>query len=239
VGEAKEASRYRSQAPGTSVPPAEFAPGVVRPLAVCGAIAPLLFTSILVVAGALRPAYSHISQFISELGYGPNAIAQNLNFVLTGMLVAAFSYGLHKGLPPGSRKGPTFVTAFGIGLIGAGAFPGDPANPFGLSMHFLFATVLEISGVLAPLFVYTRLKKNPGARRASKFSLLMALVALLLLITFYGGDFGSTVLEPWRGVVQRAFFTIPFLWIEGTAIEPIWVYYREGKHAFILRQQFY
>ena len=98
---------------------------------------------------------------MSDLGYGPNAILQNLNFILTGMLVAAFSYGLHRS-PPGSRKGPAFVTAFGIGLIGAGVFPGDPANPFVQNPHFLFAMVLEISGVLAPLFVYARLKKNLG-----------------------------------------------------------------------------
>ncbi len=139
-------------------------PAQVAPFAVCGAIAPPLFASIIFVAGSLRPEYSHVSQFISELSYGRNAIVQNLNFVLTGMLIAAFSYGLHKGLPAGSRKGPAFVTAFGIGLIGAGVFPGDPANPSVQSLHFLFATVLEISGVLAPLFVYARLKKNPGAR---------------------------------------------------------------------------
>ena len=30
------------------------------------------------------------------------------------------------------------------------------------SLHFLFAMVLEISGVLAPLLVYARLKKNLG-----------------------------------------------------------------------------
>ena len=97
----KSASRYRSQAPGTSLPPGRLAPGIVGPLAVCGAIAPLLFASIIVVAGS-RPGYSRISQFISELGYGPNAIVQNLNFLLTGMLVAAFSYGLqgtYSGLP--------------------------------------------------------------------------------------------------------------------------------------------
>ena len=134
----KSATRYRSEATGASGPLDELAPGIVRPLAVCGALAPLLFASIVLVAGSLRPAYSHISQFISELGYGPNAIVQNLNFVLTGMLVAAFSYGLHKGLPAGSRKGPAFLTAFGIGLIGAGVFPGDPANPSVQSLHFLF-----------------------------------------------------------------------------------------------------
>ncbi|TLY17875.1 MAG: DUF998 domain-containing protein [Thaumarchaeota archaeon] len=95
---------------------------------------------------------------------------QTLNFILTGMLVAAFSYGLHKGLPPGSRKGPAFVTAFGIGLIGAGVFPGDPANPFVQSMHFVFATVLEISGVLAPLFVYAISKKKIREREDSPSS---------------------------------------------------------------------
>ena len=110
----KSTTLYRSQAPEVSAPPGELAPGPVRPLSICGAIAPLLFASVIVVAGSLRPAYSHISQFMSDLGYGPNAILQNLNFILTGMLVAAFSYGLHKGHPPGSRKGPAFVTAFGL-----------------------------------------------------------------------------------------------------------------------------
>ena len=67
----KSTTLYRSQAPEVSAPPGELAPGPVRPLSICGAIAPLLFASIIVVAGSLRPAYSHISQFISELGYGP------------------------------------------------------------------------------------------------------------------------------------------------------------------------
>src|SRR3989454_2943542 len=209
---------YRSQAPEVSAPPGELAPGPVRPLSICGAIAPLLFASIIVVAGS-RPAYSHISQFISELGYGPNVILQNLNFVLTGMLVAAFSYGLDKRLPPGSRKGPASVTAFGIGLIGAGIFPGDPANPFVQSMHFLFATVLEISGVFAPLFVYARLKKNPGSEKT------------LQIFALYGTSSSTTAAHVLRrglqldssgaveGVVQRIFLTIPFLWIEAMALD--------------------
>ncbi len=87
--EQKSATRYRSEATGVSGPLGEFAPGLARPLAVCGIIAPPLFASIIVVAGTLRQAYSHISQFISELGYGPNAILQNLNFVLTGMLASS------------------------------------------------------------------------------------------------------------------------------------------------------
>src|SRR2546425_5250126 len=71
-----------------------------------------------------------------------------------------------------------------------------------------------------------------GARRLSRFSLFMALVGLLLLFTFYGGVFGSTVLQPWRGVVQRAFFTIPFLWIEVTALGQVWPNRREGKDTY-------
>ena len=180
---------------------------------------PLLFVSIIVVAGSRKPGYSHISQFISELGYGPNAFLQNLYFVLTGMLVAAFSYGLHKGLPQGSRKGPAFVTAFGIGLVGAGVFPGDPANPFVQSMDFLFATVLEISGVLAPLFVYTRLKKNPGSEKT------------LQIFALYGTSSSTTAAHVLRrglqldssgaveGGCQRTFLTIPFLWIEAMALD--------------------
>ena len=99
----------------------------VRSLAVCGIIAPLLFATLVITAAFLRTGYSHVSQFISELGYGSNAIVQNADFVLTGLLIILFSYGVHKGV--GGGRGSRIGPAFGAGRIGLGVFPGDPALP--------------------------------------------------------------------------------------------------------------
>jgi hypothetical membrane protein len=40
----------------------------VRYLALGGVVGPVLFASVVILCAALRPKYSHVSQFISELG---------------------------------------------------------------------------------------------------------------------------------------------------------------------------
>ncbi len=81
--------------------------GTVKPdstarlLAICGVIGPILFTTLALLAAFLRPGYSHVTQTISELGFGPNAIVQNINFVVFGLLTIAFAFGLHRGLDKG------------------------------------------------------------------------------------------------------------------------------------------
>lgn len=193
----------------------------VRSLAVCGIIAPLLFATLVITAASLRTGYSHVSQFISELGYGSNAVVQNADFVLTGLLIILFSYGLHKGVSGGvgSRIGPAFVAAFGIGLIGAGVFPGDPASPTIQMSHFLFASVAEIVGAVVPLAMCRRLAKDSSWRGYATLSLLTGIVGLVLLIVFYVGVFGSGILDPWKGAVQRLFWAVPSLWIEFAAVK--------------------
>jgi hypothetical membrane protein len=189
--------------------------------AICGVIAPLLFAILVITAASLRTGYSHVSQFISELGYGSNAVVQNADFVLTGLLVILFSYGLHKGVGGGlgSRVGPAFVAAFGVGLIGAGVFPGDPASPTIQMSHVLFASVAEIAGAAVPLVMCRRLAKDPSWRGYATLSLLTGIVGLVLLIVFYVGVFGSGILDPWKGAVQRLFWAVPFLWIEFAAVK--------------------
>jgi len=89
----------------------------LRVLAVCGIIGPVLFTGLVVIISYLRPGYSHMSQAISELGEvgAPNAIVQDTNFILVGLLIIAFSFGLHRGISEGrgSKVGPALVIIFG------------------------------------------------------------------------------------------------------------------------------
>ncbi len=189
--------------------------------ALCGVIAPIVFTIMLIAAALLRPGYNHVAQFISELGFGPNAIVQNANFILTGLLISAFAYGMRKGLSEETlpRKVPALVAAFGLGLIGAGIFSGDPASPSILAAHSLFATLALVAGVIAPLVSARRLRTDPVWRRYSTPSTVLGIIALVLLVVLYGGVFGTGTLAAWKGAIQRPLVATEFLWIEIMAIK--------------------
>ena len=101
---------------------------VLRLLALCGIVAPISFTTVVVVLGSIQPGYSHLSQTISSLGDigAPNAAIQNINFVVTGMLTLAFALGLQRGIGDGkgSKVGPALVALWGMGLIASGFVQG-------------------------------------------------------------------------------------------------------------------
>ena len=67
--------------------------------AFCGIIAPILFWVMVIVESLLRPGYSQFYNFVSDLGVGPLAIIQNINFVVFGLLSFGLALGLRGGLP--------------------------------------------------------------------------------------------------------------------------------------------
>jgi len=95
-----------------------------RLFALCGIVAPILFTLVVAVASLLRPGYSQTHNFISDLGLGSYAFIQNANFVIFGLLSIGFALGLRAGLPAPQgwalKAGVGFVTIFGISIIFAG-----------------------------------------------------------------------------------------------------------------------
>ena len=52
-------------------------------LAICGIISPVVFAILILLAGSLRPEYSHLINFVSELGAvdAPNAIIQRIKII--------------------------------------------------------------------------------------------------------------------------------------------------------------
>ena len=57
-------------------------------------VAPILFALAVIVLGFVREDYSHISDAISDLGEigSPNMAGQNVNFILTGLLIRNSPY---------------------------------------------------------------------------------------------------------------------------------------------------
>lgn len=197
----------------------------LRFLALCGVIAPILFTILVLVGGFFYPGYSHATHAISELG-GVTArypLIQNINFFLVGILIMAFSVGLHRciGGGRGSKLGPILFGTFG--LITTVAQPFLPLDPGG-EFVTLTGTLHNVTGLgsflfaVAGIFVTSRrLKQDPSWQSYRNFSVISSIVALISLVAWIviakGAGIGAV-----NGVLQRIFVGIVFLWIEVIAI---------------------
>lgn len=190
-----------------------------RALAASGLIAPVVFTILTIVAGALTPGYSHAALFISNLGEVGAATAplQNLAFILTGLLVIAFAVGFHRGMPGESRSGPAFVVVAGIGLAGTGIFQCDPGCSGALfqgslrdSLHFVMFQTAVAGGILGALFTARRLSGYPRWRKIRSFSLLIGYLTLAIFIAWSITPLGVYLGD---GTVERLIAGLPFLWV--------------------------
>ncbi|TMR20558.1 DUF998 domain-containing protein [Nonomuraea turkmeniaca] len=94
-----------------------------------GIAAGVLVPALLWADGATRPGYSLWHHGASQLGTGERGWLQTINFVLGGLLLAAFAAGV-RGTLRGGRGGtwgPLLLAATAAGLLVAGLVPTDPA----------------------------------------------------------------------------------------------------------------
>ncbi|MCA2229233.1 DUF998 domain-containing protein [Nonomuraea aurantiaca] len=94
-----------------------------------GIAAGVLVPVLLWADGATRPGYSLWHHGASQLGTGERAWLQTINFVLGGLLLAAFAAGVRRALRGGrgSTWGPILLAATAAGLVVAGLVPTNPA----------------------------------------------------------------------------------------------------------------
>jgi hypothetical protein len=200
----------------------------------CGIAAPIVFTSVVVIAGMLYPGYSHAAQAISELSAvdSPVADVQNVNSFVMGVLLIAFARGLHAGINPRRQSvlGPTLIGFFGVAYIGYAFLPCDPGGAFVSivgSLHNALATCSFLS-VLIGIFIVSRtLAPDPDwGPRYRLYSLITAtggLVTLTLWIAIAspappGLPRLITRVPAANGTLQRVFLAIVLQWIEVMAI---------------------
>ena len=59
-----------------------------------GMIGPVLFIAIFTLEGWLRPGYNPLGMFVSELSLGPGGWIQIVNFIVFGVLLLVFTWGV-------------------------------------------------------------------------------------------------------------------------------------------------
>ncbi|HZO74069.1 MAG TPA: DUF998 domain-containing protein [Ktedonobacteraceae bacterium] len=197
-----------------------------------GTLAPILFVIEFTLAGLFHPNYSAVNQTISELGaIEPNTWIQNTSFIILGLLMMIFVIGFYQVMQPVMKRGLVasciFLMLAGIGFISAGIFPtfvaGDmpstvsefQRNP-GLFIHgilhgFSFLLII-ISLVSAFLIVGARLRKASSWRGSAWYSVITALLTVILMILFLSllarHDLGGGVLERVLVIVALAWYTV-------------------------------
>lgn len=191
----------------------------MRRYAVLGGIAgPALFAAVVVLCGALRPEYDHVTQFISELGetegdYAP--LMNYLGFMMPAALIMSFAAALRAKFPPTSSSivGSGLVGIFAAGMFAAGAFSCDPTcTPVLPSaeqrLHDLASRVAFPSLILATLvwgFFFLRI---PEWRRFGFYSLATGVVSVGLLVSMVS----SVEARSGTGLLQRFLLGGLFLW---------------------------
>jgi len=192
-------------------------------LSVCGVAAPIVFSLLVIVAGTQYAGYSHMTQGISELG-GVDAarpLIQDANFFMAGVLIVAFTIGLHRNL--GSRLsalGASLVGAFGLVMVAHSFLPCDSGCEF-VSTVGSVHNVTGMAGFLsaiAGVFVISRtFGVDPTWKSYRAYSVITAVAGLASLVLWIALAKVARI-QILNGVLQRVFAATIFMWIEVVAV---------------------
>lgn len=188
---------------------------LLRRLAMAGIVAPICFILLVIVQGLLQPDYSHIAMPISALAAWPAGWLQNLNFFVSGTLLAGFTISLHQAIQPTrfGLLGVLLLLGTCIGLWITALFPWIDMNGVLIEPpgHVVGAVTTFLTAGTGHVLLSRRMRVDPHWRDLSAYVLGTGLVMLVLF--FVLGGFAieeGTPLHRWAGLLQRVLVAIWF-----------------------------
>lgn len=188
--------------------------GLVRRAAVMGIGSPVLFVLLVVVMGFIHPGYSHLANFISDLGAldAPLPYVQRLNFFQFGIGITVLAVGLYNGMEHPSRTALAFQVTIGAGIFLSGIFPGysnDPGSRESM-LHNLVGIPAFLMIIWVPLVAGWRFRKSSAWRDLSGYSMAMTPVLVVMFVLMAQADASPTGVP---GLFQRLFIGTWLLWM--------------------------
>lgn len=167
-----------------------------RTLLLAGIVAGPLYVGVSLAQALTREGFDITRHAWSQLANGDLGWIQATNLKVTGLLVAAFAYGLHRALHdgPGHRWGPRLLGVFGVGVFTAGFFPADAALGFppgtpadyqemtALGTGHMLSASTGFLAAIASCFVLARRFRTNGRRRWAVASRLVGVLFVASLI---------------------------------------------------------
>lgn len=194
-----------------------------------GVIAGPLYVAVALIEGAVRPGYNALRQPISALSIGKRGWIQRVNFVVSGLLMLAYAFGLRSAsLDAGASFWESVLTVlFALGRIGAGVFvtdltgmPSDMARferaRSGI-IHDLFSFVAFTSLFIA-FFVYARAFAESGSRALAIYSVGSGVLFGVGFVLFARGFSSAGTLARIAGLLQRITIAIGWIWLAAVGV---------------------
>ena len=189
----------------------------IRILALGGALGPALFTAVVSACGALRPGYSHITQFISELGATGTTHAALMNFagfLPSGLFIAGFGIASVWLIPRSGRSilAGGLVTLFGLGIALVGIFHCDSGcsqqGAFAPTIHDRVSIVAFVACIVGIGLWATHFRRTAAFRPLWKYSVVSSIAGLFFLCLLAS----SIETRYLTGLWQRLMLGTLFLW---------------------------
>jgi hypothetical membrane protein len=190
---------------------------------IIGMAAPVFFAVAVIVLGAYTPGYSHVYHTISELGEtgAPYAGAASMVFIVTGLMIALFGYGLLKSIPKYESQVFTGICVIFYALldfVGSGVFPvdsGGAANTVVASIHVNMTILGEMAALAMPVVFLWDTENVLGWTQLRKFSMWIAVFSIpasMFLVYAIGGNTPGVNDSP-IGLAQRILVGLFLTWI--------------------------
>jgi hypothetical membrane protein len=185
----------------------------------CGMLAPVLWAAAIIFCGSLRPEYSHLTQYISELGERGSATEQLIRytgFVPTGLMHVAFAAMLcvvfkGDGL---ARAAAALLATNGLARVAAGIFPCEagcagPRLLLSQKLHSLSSGVGFCALIIACVLWGVVLRRYSKLRRLSLYSVASGILGLMFLALMIWSDETRTG----TGLYERLSTGVLSLWV--------------------------
>ena len=186
-----------------------------------GMIGATLFVLIFTLEGWYRPGYKPLEMFVSALSLSSRGWIQILNFIIFGMLLFMFSWGVAAEFPNGkaSRDGPIILRTLAICYFLSGPFVMDPVYPpmtFHGTLHGILGWIVFTLMPISCFVFLRRFREDPNWQFLKwgtlGLGLLSALGAVLLTMAANSPDIRN-VFNHQLGLIQRTIIVPFMLWI--------------------------
>ncbi|WP_373516358.1 DUF998 domain-containing protein [Pricia sp.] len=200
-----------------------------RALALGGVIAPILFVGVSWTCASMRPGYSHLHNFISELGANGTSNSELMNylgFMSSGLLFCLFGIGLFRAVPRKNlaRTGTVLIMVFGTGMALAGIYSCDSGCPtdgtLESTIHDRVSAITFISAIIGAIVLGFSFKKAESFKRIANFSISIGFISALLLVVMIDSFESRT----YTGLWQRLLLFSIFLWTSIVGIKILKLY---------------
>jgi hypothetical protein len=209
-------------------------PDLTRLLLLGGVTGPILFVAVTLADGATRPGYDAMRQYVSLLTLGDGGWVETVNFIVSGILIAAFGVGLRRTTGSRARRWMSaLVVVAGLAFVWSGLFSTDPEQgypagaPPGLppsqslpaTLHYLGSVVGFVSLAIA-CALSARRGIGSGVPASTGWAVYSLIGGAIVLGGWLAGFFiiGAWGVAPAAGLLQRITIVAGMQWLFVTAL---------------------